>query len=118
QYNGREYRYPDIRLIYWAGGNPFHHHQDLNRLVSAWQRPETIIVHEQYWTSTAKFSDIVLPATTSFEREDISYAKRERYMAYMAQLQQPLYEAKDDYDIFALLAHRLGVGAAFTEGLD
>ena len=25
--------YPDIRLIYWAGGNPFHHHQDLNRLL-------------------------------------------------------------------------------------
>ena len=24
--------YPDIRLVYWAGGNPFHHHQDLNRL--------------------------------------------------------------------------------------
>ena len=23
---------PDIRLVYWAGGNPFHHHQDLNRL--------------------------------------------------------------------------------------
>ena len=24
--------YPDIRLVYWAGGNPFHHHQDTNRL--------------------------------------------------------------------------------------
>ena len=31
-YNGQEITYPDIRLVYWAGGNPFHHHQDLNRL--------------------------------------------------------------------------------------
>jgi peptide/nickel transport system substrate-binding protein len=32
--------YPDIRMIYWAGGNPFHHHQDLNRLRGAWNRAE------------------------------------------------------------------------------
>src|SRR5215472_12336165 len=45
-YNGKRSTYPDIRLVYWAGGNPFHHHQDLNRLRRAWQRPETVIVHE------------------------------------------------------------------------
>ena len=33
-YNGARHVYPDIRLVYWAGGNPFHHHQDLNRLRS------------------------------------------------------------------------------------
>src|SRR3546814_5750072 len=32
RYNGETCTYPDIRLVYWAGGNPFHHHQDLNRL--------------------------------------------------------------------------------------
>ena len=32
RYNGKTRTYPDIRLVYWAGGNPFHHHQDLNRL--------------------------------------------------------------------------------------
>lgn len=37
-HDGAARRYPDIRLVYWAGGNPFHHHQDLNRLVEAWQR--------------------------------------------------------------------------------
>ena len=31
-YDGRVLRLPDIRLAYWAGGNPFHHHQDLRRL--------------------------------------------------------------------------------------
>ena len=30
-FNGQELTYPDIRLVYWTGGNPFHHHQDLNR---------------------------------------------------------------------------------------
>ena len=45
-YNGRRATYPDIRLIYWVGGNVFHHHQDLNRLLRAWQKPETVIVHE------------------------------------------------------------------------
>ncbi|MBB4226940.1 biotin/methionine sulfoxide reductase [Rhizobium mongolense] len=34
-YNGQALRYPDIRLVYWADGNPFHRHQDLNRLRQA-----------------------------------------------------------------------------------
>jgi biotin/methionine sulfoxide reductase len=108
-YNGQRHRYPDIRLIYWAGGNPFHHHQDLNRLLAAWQtKPETIVVHEQYWTPTAKLADIVLPATTALEREDIGYATRERYMIAMRQLIDPVGEARDDYAIFADLAAAAG----------
>ena len=46
EFNGVRDYYPDIRLVYWAGGNPFHHHQDLNRLRRAWARPETVVVHE------------------------------------------------------------------------
>ncbi|NYT66218.1 molybdopterin-dependent oxidoreductase [Alcaligenaceae bacterium] len=115
-YRGDQYNYPDIRLVYWAGGNPFHHHQDLNRLVHAWQQPDTIIVHESYWTSTARHADIVLPATTTFERDDIAYSKRERYMAYMSTLYAPLGESKDDYTIFSLLAEKMGIGTKFTEG--
>ena len=45
-YDGKSYQFPDIRLVWWAGGNPFHHHQDLNRLRKAWSRPETVIVNE------------------------------------------------------------------------
>lgn len=118
QYKGSEYTYSDIRLVYWAGGNPFHHHQDLNRLRKAWDKPETIIVNEQYWTATAKMADIVLPATTSFERDDMAYAKRERYMTYMSKLYEPIGEAKDDYEIFALLAKRMGLEEVFTGGMD
>ncbi|GIX12046.1 MAG: hypothetical protein KatS3mg118_0005 [Paracoccaceae bacterium] len=38
-FNGERRRYPDLRLVYWAGGNPFHHHQDLARLRRAFARP-------------------------------------------------------------------------------
>jgi biotin/methionine sulfoxide reductase len=37
-FNGRRLSYPEIKLVYWAGGNPFHHHQDLNRLREAFAR--------------------------------------------------------------------------------
>ena len=117
-YNGEQHRYPDIRLIYWAGGNPFHHHQDLNRMLAAWQsKPETIVVNEQFWTPAAKLADIVLPATTSLERNDIGYASRERFMVAMKQAMDPVGEARDDYEIFAALAERMGAREAFTEGM-
>ena len=68
-FNGQLLTYPDIKLVYWAGGNPFHHHQDLNRLRTAWRKPDTIVFNEQFWTPAAKMADIVLPATTTLERD-------------------------------------------------
>jgi len=117
-YNGTTYTYPDIQLIYWAGGNPFHHHQDLNRLLQAWRKPATIIVNEQYWTATAKRADIVLPATTTLERDDIGSATLEAFFVAMKQAAAPAGEARDDYSIFAELSARLGCADTFTEGLD
>ena len=70
-FDGKIYEYPDTRLIYWAGGNPFHHHQDLNKLIKAWKKPDTIICNEWCWNTLAKRSDIVLPCTTPLERKDI-----------------------------------------------
>lgn len=115
-FNGKRGPYPDIRLIYWAGGNPFHHHQDLNRLHAAWQRPETIIVNEPWWTATAQRADIVFPATTPYEREDIGRSDLDDYLFHMPQLIPPVGEARDDYDIFAGLAARMDAGPQFTEG--
>ena len=115
-FNGESHTYPDIRLVYWCGGNPFHHHQDLNRLVAAWQRPETVIVHEPFWTPLARHADIVLPATTSLERNDISCSDFDRFILAMKQAVAPHDAARNDYDILAALAFRLGVREAFTEG--
>ena len=88
-YDGERITFPDIRLIYWAGGNPFHHHQDLNRLVQAWQRPDTVIVHEPWWTPVARHADIVFPATTALEREDICASSHDQYAHAMRQVVEP-----------------------------
>ena len=34
-------------------------------------RPETIVVHEPFWTGMARHADIVLPTTMSLERDDL-----------------------------------------------
>ena len=44
-YNGREHIFPDTKIVWWAGGNPFHHHQDLNRLIKAWSKPDTCLLY-------------------------------------------------------------------------
>ncbi len=115
-YDGQKLTYADIRLVYWAGGNPFHHHQDINRLREAFARPDTVIVHESGWTASARHADIVLPATVTIEREDIGGTQNDNLLIAMKKLVEPLGEARDDYRIFADLASRLGKEAAFTEG--
>ena len=115
-YNGHRLTYPDIRLVYWAGGNPFHHHQDLNRLRRAFARADTVIVHESVWTASARHADVVLPATITLEREDIGAAAGDPLMVAMHRAVARYSEARDDFDIFAGLAERLGFGEKFTEG--
>lgn len=117
-FDGQQRIYPDIRLVYWAGGNVFHHHQDINKLIRAWQQPDTVIVHEQFWTAQARFADIVLPATTSLEREDIGSASNDGFIIAMQQHLPPFGAAKSDYAIFAELAQRLGFADVFTQGRD
>ncbi len=116
-FNGKRETYPDVKMTYWVGGNPFAHHQDRNRMVKAWQKFETVVVQDFQWTATARFADIVLPATTSYERNDI-----EQYGDYslkaiiaMKKVIEPLFEARTDYDIFAEISDRLGKKQDFTE---
>ena len=115
-YNGGRYTYPDLKLIYWAGGNPFHHHQDLSRLTRAWQIPQTVIAHEWCWNGLARHSDIVLPVTTPVERSDIAMTPLDPYLVSMEQAIAPVGAARDDYDIFTSLSRKMGTEEAFTEG--
>lgn len=117
-YRGETRRYADIRLVYWAGGNPFHHHQDLTRLSAAFARPDTIILHDSMGTASAAHADIIFPATITAEREDIGAGGNDPYLVAMEPLAAPYGEARDDHAILSDLAHRLGVAAPFTEGLD
>lgn len=118
EYNGERRRYPHVRLVYWAGGNPFHHHQDLGRLQRAFTRPETVIVHESFWTSTAKHADIVLPTTTTLERNDIGASRSDPCLVAMRRVVEPMGQARSDFEILGALASRLDVAEAFTQGRD
>ena len=117
-FNGATLTYPDVRLVYWAGGNPFHHHQDLFRLREAFAKPDTIVVHEPWWTATARHADIVLPATTPLERNDIGGSSRDPFLFAMQRAIEPVGEARNDFAIFGALAQRLGTRDAFDDGLD
>lgn len=115
-YDGKRYTYPDIKLVHWAGGNPFHHHQDLNRLRQAWAKPDTVVANEIFWNPLARHADIVLPATTVMERNDVAVAQMDGWAIANKQLVEPVGEARNDHDIFADVADRLGFREKFTEG--
>ena len=110
-FNGRHETYPDIRLVYWAGGNPFHHHQDLNRLQRAWQKPETIVVHESWWNADRA------PCRHRAARHHFARAQRHRrlvarpFMLAMHRAIEPVGRARNDFDIFRALAARAGLRA-------
>lgn len=118
EYDGETLEFPDTRLVYWCGGNPFHHHQDLNRLLKAWQKPETIIVHEPWWTPTARHADIVLPCTTTLERNDFTSGHCDWTLQSMQQAVEPYAQSRNEYDIFKDLSEACGFSDAFTEGRD
>ncbi len=118
QYNGRDILLPDIRQIWWAGGNPFHHHQDLGRLSRAFSRADTIIVQEPWWTAVARQADIVLPATTTLERRDIMSSSRDRHLRAMHKAIPAQGQARDDHAILADLADAAGFRDRFTEQRD
>ena len=119
-YDGRRMhaaRHP-ARLL--GGGNPFHHHQDLNRLVRGLaDGPRRWSCTSRAGTPLARHADIVLPATTTLERNDIGVAARRGASSFaMHQAIEPVGEARNDHDILTGIAGRLGFEAAFTEGRD
>ncbi len=120
QFNGEPVTFPEVHLVVWCGGNPFAHHPDTNQLRRAFRKPDTVIVTDTVWTATARHADIVLPACTAFEHPDItnigSYTNAG--LIAMHQAVEPLWESKTDYRIYAEMAAELGIGEAYTEGLD
>ena len=120
QHNGMDRHFPDIRFVWWAGGANFTHHQDTNRLIRAWQRPELVVISECNWTAAARHADIVLPATTSFERNDLTMTGdySNQHLVPMKRVVMPQGEARDDFEVFAELSERWETGGRerFTEG--
>jgi anaerobic dimethyl sulfoxide reductase subunit A len=111
----------DIKLIFNMAGNALiNQHGDINRTAALLADPskvEFIVVSDQFLTPTARFADILLPATTWFERSDIvmPWAFGD-YALFMNQAIAPLYEARNAYDWVTDLAGRFNLADAFTEG--
>ena len=102
EYNGESRTFPDARLIWWAGGNPFHHHQDLNRLRRAWQKPDTVIVNDIFWTATARHADIVLPVASAQERDDFGGGTQDNALIPMPRIIDPPADVRTEFDIIPL----------------
>ena len=114
-HNGQDYTYPNIKLVYWTGGNPFHHQMQLSKLAQAFRQPDTIVVNEIWWNSLARHADIVFPVATALERNDIAMGHWDQTVTPMHQAIQPIGESKTDYEIFSALAKKLNFEKIFTE---
>lgn len=117
-FNGHKVTYPMMKMAIFCGNNPFHHHQDRNRMIKAWRKLETVVSIEHQWTATCRFADIVLPATTTYERNDIEQFGNHSNKGILAmkQIVEPMFDAKDDFDIFRELCSRFDREEAFTGG--
>ncbi|GAB1535447.1 molybdopterin guanine dinucleotide-containing S/N-oxide reductase [Geovibrio sp. ADMFC3] len=117
-FNGNKITYPKISMLHNMGSNIITQHPNTNELLEGMRGVENIITHEIVWNATAKYSDIVLPVTSTFERNDITYGDpySHTHIWAMKQVIPPLYEAKDDYWVLTELAKRLGFEKEFTEG--
>jgi len=117
-YDGKQVTFPETGMIWWAGGNPFHHHQDLHRLARAFRKPGTVIVNDSFFQPTCRMADIVLPATTFLERNDWAASAHGGFFTPMHKLSEVHGQARNDHDIFAAMADRLDMRDVFTEGRD
>ena len=109
---GKAGGYPaDIKMIYSAGGNLFNQAPNTRKMVANLDNVEFIVVQDNFLTPTARYADILLPATTFWERNDVHtpWSGAGHYAIYMHQAIEPMYECRNDIDIFADLAKRLGI---------
>jgi anaerobic dimethyl sulfoxide reductase subunit A len=109
---GKAGGYPaDIKLIYSAAGDLFNQLPNVAKTVAAAERLEFMVVHDHFLTPTARYADIVLPATMFWERNDVHvpWAGAGHYAIFMQKALEPPAECRNDLDICAALATRLGV---------
>ena len=113
-YKDRTFKYPELRLSYTSGGNQYTHHQDTNRLIEAYRKLETVIVQDPWWTPSARFADIVLPAASDLERNDVGQVAN--LILACRQVVAPQHKSRPDYEIFTELASHFGVEDKYTDG--
>lgn len=106
-----EYDDPPVRMLFVYNCNPAVTMPDQNRVLRGLARDDLFtVVFDQVMTDTARYADVVLPATTFLEHYDVAKA----YGPIALQLVQPVIEAageaRPNTDVFADLSARLGIG--------
>lgn len=105
---------PPIMSLYVYHSNPAAIAPDQNRVLQGLAREDLFtVVHERFMTDTAKYADIVLPATTSLEHSDLyrAYGHYTIQRAYAAI--PPVGQAKSNWEVFCLLAEAMGINKPF-----
>ena len=111
---------PPIRALYVYNSNPAGVAPDSNRVLAGLMREDLFtVVHEQMMTDTARYADIVLPATSQMECLDLMRAYGHLYINLCQPAIEPLGESRANIDVLNELAQRMGyTDDAFTESAE
>src|SRR5580658_2222768 len=111
---------PPIQALFVYNSNPAAVCPDHNQVVRGLKRPDLFtVVHEQFFTDTTDYADIVLPATTFFEHKDLQTAYGHYYLQVSNQAMDPLGECRSNVEMFRALAERMGFeDECFRETVD
>ena len=105
-----EMRDPPLRALFIAANNPAVTNPDVNRLRRALSREDLFtVVHDPFMTDTARYADIVLPATTYLETEDFSRPYGSSRMQYAPAAIPPQHEARSNFALAQELGRRMGL---------
>lgn len=100
---------PPVKAILVYNSNPAAVAPNHNDVVRGFLRPDLFtVVHDQFFTDSTDYADIVLPATTFFEQKDIQQAYGHYYLQISNQAIAPIGESKSNVEMFSELAHRMG----------
>jgi anaerobic selenocysteine-containing dehydrogenase len=115
-----ELRNPPIRALFVYNSNPAAIAPNHNQVVRGLLRPDLFtVVHEQFFTDTTDYADIVLPATTFFEHKDLQSAYGHYFLQVSDAAIEPLGECRSNVETFRALAQRLGLeDECFRESVD
>ena len=111
---------PPIRALFVYNSNPAAVCPNHNEVIRGLRRPDLFtVVHEQFFTDTTDYADIVLPATTFFEQKDLQTAYGHYYLQMSNQAIEPLGECRSNVEVFRALADAMGFDdPCFRESVD
>jgi len=114
---GRAGGYPsDVRALYILGANPINQGAEIKKSIAAFAKLDFAVTHQLFMTPTARHCDVIFPAATALEKEDIGLPWAGNYLLYKPAAAAPRGRTQSDYDTLWALADRLGFGEAFSEG--